>query len=311
MIIGIGETVYDIIFRDDQPQRAVPGGSTFNALISLGRMLGKGDDGEYRCVMITETGDDHIGQMIIRFMEHNNVSPQYVAINRGTKTHISLAFLDENNDAQYEFYKDHASANLKNLDISNLTFHSDDIVLFGSFFAVNPVIRDKVRSLLRAAHDAGATLYYDVNFRKNHQQELPLIVENIIENYRLATVVRGSNEDFRYLYGSDDIEQIYHQHIEPYCKKFICTCGGEPIMVFDGKEVKKYAVSPIETVSTIGAGDNFNAGYIYGLKSGLSQDEIIATAQEFSSAVCQSLQNYVGEEFVNSHRRSRTENKLR
>ena len=304
MIIGIGETVYDIIFRDDQPQRAVPGGSTFNAMISLGRMLGKDDDGKCQCVMITETGDDHIGQMIIRFMEHNNVSPRYVAVNKGTKSHISLAFLDENNDAQYEFYKDHASANLQNLDVSNLTFHSDDIVLFGSFFAVNPVIRDKVRSLLRAAHDAGAMLYYDVNFRKNHQQELPLIMENIMENYHLATVVRGSNEDFRYLYGIDDIEQIYHQHIEPYCKNFICTCGGEPIMVFDGKEVKKYAVSPIETVSTIGAGDNFNAGYIYGLQRGLPQDEIIATAQEFSSAVCRSLQNYIGEEFVNSHKAS-------
>ena len=36
-IIGIGETVFDIIFREDQPQKAVPGGSTFNAMISLGR----------------------------------------------------------------------------------------------------------------------------------------------------------------------------------------------------------------------------------------------------------------------------------
>ena len=34
-IIGIGETVLDIIFKGDQPMAAVPGGSTFNCLVSL------------------------------------------------------------------------------------------------------------------------------------------------------------------------------------------------------------------------------------------------------------------------------------
>ena len=34
-VIGIGETVLDIIFKNDQPIGAYPGGSTFNAIISL------------------------------------------------------------------------------------------------------------------------------------------------------------------------------------------------------------------------------------------------------------------------------------
>lgn len=39
-IIGIGETVLDVIFRNDNPTAAVPGGSTFNAMISLGGLSG-------------------------------------------------------------------------------------------------------------------------------------------------------------------------------------------------------------------------------------------------------------------------------
>ena len=35
-VIGIGETILDIIFRNNRPHTAVPGGSTFNGLISLG-----------------------------------------------------------------------------------------------------------------------------------------------------------------------------------------------------------------------------------------------------------------------------------
>ena len=40
-IIGVGETVLDIIFRNDQPVKAVPGGSAFNAFTgwSLRKMM--------------------------------------------------------------------------------------------------------------------------------------------------------------------------------------------------------------------------------------------------------------------------------
>ena len=34
-VIGIGETMLDIIFKDNKPIEAVPGGSTFNAIVSL------------------------------------------------------------------------------------------------------------------------------------------------------------------------------------------------------------------------------------------------------------------------------------
>ena len=40
-VVGIGETVLDIVFKNNQPQAAVPGGSVFNAMVSLGRTVGK------------------------------------------------------------------------------------------------------------------------------------------------------------------------------------------------------------------------------------------------------------------------------
>ena len=36
-VIGIGETILDILFKNNQPTAAVPGGSVFNGLVSLGR----------------------------------------------------------------------------------------------------------------------------------------------------------------------------------------------------------------------------------------------------------------------------------
>lgn len=298
-IIGIGETVYDIIFRNGQPDKAVPGGSTFNAMISLGRTLGK--EG-VECLMISETGDDIIGHIITDFMRQNNVSPEYVTVHKGRKSHISLAFLNENNDAQYEFYKDHQHAEIPH---HFPKVEQDDIVIFGSFFAVNPVIREMTRDFLVQAHDAGATLYYDINFRKNHREELPQIMGNIIENYQLATIVRGSKEDFEFLYGINVVETVFTEHISPYCTTFICTDGSRPVEVWDGEHLR-LPVPKIsgKVVSTIGAGDNFNAGVAYALAKGMDfgrsrqeTAEIVAIAQQFSSNVCQSIYNYVDEGF--------------
>lgn len=278
----------DILFKNDQPQKAVPGGSTFNSIVSLGRA-------GVPCAMVTETGGDHIGDMICDFLERNGVSSEYVCRHKGTKSHITLAFLNEQNDAQYEFYKDHATDLLDN-QLPQVT--REDVVLFGSFFAINPVIRPVVSAFLRGAKEAGAWLYYDVNFRKNHIAELPQILGNIEENMRLANVVRGSMEDFEYMYGLTDGKAIY-ERVKPFCDTLILTDGARTIRVYTPADCTSYPVTPIETISTVGAGDNFNAGYIYAKLQGLdAQADRIMMAQRWSQDVCRQIGNNISDELV-------------
>ena len=287
-VIGIGETVLDILFKDDQPQKAVPGGSTFNSIVSLGRA-------GVPCAMVTEAGGDHIGDIICRYLQDNGVSSEYVCRHENVKSHISLAFLDENNDAQYIFYKDHASVSL---DGKLPTITKDDVVLFGSFFAINPAIRPVVGGLLRSAHEAGAWLYYDVNFRKNHIADLPDVKGNIEENMTLADVVRGSMDDFWYLYALADAEEIY-SCVSRHCRKLILTDGAKPIRVFTPEGCETFPVQPVETVSTVGAGDNFNAGYIYAMMQGLDKEsDRIEVAQRWSQDVCRQIGNNISDELV-------------
>ena len=292
-VIGIGETVLDILFKNDQPQKAVPGGSTFNSIVSLGRA-------GVPCAMITQTGSDHIGDMICDFLRKNGVSDDFVCRHPNTQSHITLAFLDEHNDAQYEFYKDHASDLLDGLTSERMKdlMKEGDIVLFGSFFAINPVIRPVTRRLLHEAHEAGAWLYYDVNFRKNHIADLPDVMPNIEENMRLASVVRGSMEDFGYLFDLQDANAIY-ERVRPLCSTLILTDGARSIRVYTPEGCETYPVAQIKTVSTVGAGDNFNAGYIYAKLQGLDdQSSRIAMAQRWSQDVCQQLGNNISDELV-------------
>ena len=95
-VIGIGETVLDIIFKNDEPIAAVPGGSVFNGIISLGR---SGVPASF----ISETGNDRVGKKIIKFLEDNGVDASSVCVYAESKSPLSLAFLNEQNDAEYIF----------------------------------------------------------------------------------------------------------------------------------------------------------------------------------------------------------------
>ena len=190
----------------------------------------------------------------------------------------------------------------------------DDVVLFGSYYAVNPVIRPQVVGFLEYARQHGAILYYDVNFRASHKNEVLRLTPNILENLEYADIVRGSTEDFEVMFRKSDPDTIYRTQIAFYTHKFICTQGAKPIELrAEGGLKKQYAVERTDTVSTIGAGDNFNAGFVFGLikygitrkeiEQGLSEeqwDKIIACAQQFSANVCKSINNYVDEDFAKS-----------
>lgn len=296
-VIGIGETVLDIIFRNDKPVSAVPGGSTFNAAISLGRA-------GVKTVLISETGDDRIGRRTLEFLEENGVDASFVCMHKGTKSPLSLAFLNNDNDAEYIFYKDHPN---DRLDPVMPEIRRDDIIIFGSYYAVNPVIRNRVKAVLDAARDAGAIIYYDVNFRPSHRNEVMKLTPNILENFEYADIVRGSREDFAVMFGKDTAEDVYRSEIAFYCKKFIYTDGAKPVTLFaDGGFSKTYAIEPVKAVSTIGAGDSFNAGLVYGMlhygvtrdmtDGGISAelwDKLIASAMAFSKECCLSLDNSI------------------
>lgn len=303
-VIGIGETILDILFRDGQPQAAVPGGSVYNAVISLGRM-------GQNVTFISETGNDRVGEMILANMRENGVDTANVNVFPEGKSPVSLAFLNERNDAEYIFYKDYPR---QRLEVNMPEISSDDIIMIGSYFAITPVLRDKVKELLDRAHDAGAIIYYDVNFRSTHANEAIKLMPTIIENFEYADILRGSTEDFQNMFRQPDADKVYSNHVGFYCPNFICTDADGDVRLRTKHVCKDYPVTPLKAVSTIGAGDNFNAGVVYGLlkyrvrRADLAElteadwDAIIRCGMDFSADVCKSVSNSVSKEFAEFYR---------
>lgn len=299
-IIGIGETILDILFKNNQAATSVPGGSTFNSMISLGRV------GLPSC-FVSEIGDDRVGGIVRSFLSDNGVDDRYLTEYPERKSPISLAFLDDHNNATYSFYKEPFG---KRADWQCPTIGHDDIVLFGSYYALDPNMRYKVTALLDEARRAGAIIYYDVNFRRNHAGEAIKLMGTVIENLEYADIVRGSDEDFSVLYHIDEGAKVFKDKTAFYCPRLIYSRGAQGVELHSHTLTKRYAIEPIIPVSTIGAGDNLNAGILYGIirnrirRDDLDHlterdwDDVIRCGLRFSAETCMHTDNYISREFA-------------
>ncbi len=300
-VIGIGETVLDILFRDGKPVAAVHGGSCFNSIISLGRA-------GVPCLFAGYAAQDVVGNRTRDFLRANGVATDFFELRGGrSKSAVSLAYINENGDADYVFYK-FTPTLPKRWRLPSL--EAGDILLMGSYFAISRGTREKIQELLAAAREAGATVYYDINFRRTHAGELAELTPAIQHNCHHSTIVRGSADDFEIMYGTRSVEEIYHR-LHPYCPVLVYTAGGGDVVVRTPQAVHRFPVPQVEgVVSTVGAGDSFNAGLICALRrdgvghksvSSLSAEawqRIVSLACAFAAEACKSTDNYISTKFA-------------
>jgi fructokinase len=299
-IFAIGETIYDIIFKNSQPVAARPGGSMLNTAVSLGRC-------GLKVEMITEVGADTAGQIVLDFLMENGVSTSYVRPAEGFKTPVALAFLDEGGNATYSFYNKYPESRL---DLIWPEPTQGDVVLFGAFYSLDPAIRHKISRFVKNAKHNGAFIVYDPNIRKNHLRETIGYMGFIEENFAMTDIVRGSDEDFENLFGLAEGEKVFERVKDAGCKYLIYTRNSRGAELFSEDLRLHIPAGKIEVVSTIGAGDSFNAGIIFGivskrlagsdlqLISAETWKVLIGFGINFASDVCQSFDNYVSIDLV-------------
>jgi len=292
-IYTIGEVVYDIMFKEGKPVAAKPGGSMLNSSVSLGRSGVP--------VSFTGTaGRDMIGELISAFLKENNIDTSYFHCQE-SQSIIALAFLDRNNNATYSFYKGNKMPDKPPLPDPG----PSDALLFGSFYSITEPTRQSAVELRNRASGKGALVMYDPNFRESHLPELTRLKSFIEDNVTGSDIVRGSNEDFEIIFETKSAESTWSLPCFEKTRVLIYTRSSEGVDLITNKFKKHYRVPPIRPVSTIGAGDSFNAGvlaamYDLGITGhNLSEnneslwDQIIGNGIDFSSAVCMSYDNYI------------------
>ena len=135
----------------------------------------------------------------------------------------------------------------------------------------------------------------------------------ILENMQWAHIIRGSDEDFLNILGTRSPNETWENL--PHSDACLVYTTSKEVVTWINKTTRGSAPSKnLVPLSTIGAGDTFNAGLVYSLlqqnitpenlEKVTSQQwkELVLTGIELASEVCLSYDNYISENFAHSWR---------
>ncbi|MDP2237784.1 MAG: carbohydrate kinase [Bacteroidales bacterium] len=299
-VIGFGESLIDFVIEDEQFKHALPGGSVLNTLVSLSRFGANTQ-------LVTDFSDDAPGRIISRFLQEENIGSDYLSIYKEGKTALAFAALDSNKNASYTFYKDYPEKRFEDLRIA---FSSNDIFLFGSFSSLQINLQIALNNLINDAKSAGSLIFYDPNIRMHKISETKPEWKFLMRNFAVADIIRGSDEDFQTIFGTDSAVEIFDKIQPSSCKLLIITSSDSKVAVVSNGFSFQMSVPSVKVVSTIGAGDAFNAGMVASIiEQEISKDQleflseqqtklILKKAIAFASEVCASSSNYISKQLT-------------
>src|SRR5699024_8533170 len=169
-------------------------------------------------------------------------------------TSTALARLDANGAATYEFdlLWDPRPVGLPD-DVDAVHTSSIAAVLEPGAATVLDVLR---------RHRGSATISYDPNARPTLMGDPGRVRAQIEATIALSDVVKASDEDVSWLYGTDDVEDVVDSWRELGPALTVLTRGDEGAVGFCGSGRVQVSPVVVDAVDTVGAGDTFSAGIL-------------------------------------------------
>ena len=248
----VGEALVDLVGAAGSRELvAHPGGSPANVALALARLTEP-------VTLVTRLGRDAFGEMVAAHLEASGVRVDR-GLDDGFRTSLAVATLAEGN-AGYDFRIDWDLGPLADPPPGTRCLHT------GSLATALAPGSASVADLVAREHRRGrVTVSYDPNVRPR-LLGTPAAARGGIEQLVAASdVVKVSDEDLGWLYDGRGHEEVAREWLARGPALVVVTRGAAGVFaVARGATVALPAV-PIDLVDTVGAGDSFTAGLLFGL----------------------------------------------
>ena len=267
MILSCGEALIDMLPRTSPAGEACfapyAGGAVMNTAIALGRL---GVDSSF----LTGLSSDLMGDVLRQTLQASNVNLDYAVVSDRPTT---LAFVKlTNGSASYFFYDENTAGRM--MTLADMPALPDTIGAFftgGIWLAVEPCGTALEALLLREAGQRVAMI--DPNVRPTFVRERAAYTARIDRMISAADIVKLSDEDADWLYGSFDPQAI----LAKGPKVVLMTEGSKGATAFTARGKVSVTAPQIVVADTVGAGDTFNAGFLAALdRAGLLSKSAVA-----------------------------------
>jgi sugar/nucleoside kinase (ribokinase family) len=215
-----------------------------------------------RVAFIGKIGKDKFGEVVLESLQKNNVDVSMVIRDDqcGTGATIILNVEEDRANTTYPGAMDLLTIN----DISNQDLGRARHLHFSSFF-LQPGMRDGAGKLFRTAQALGLTTSFDMQW--DPDEEWDLNIEGILP---FVNVFLPNENELMYLSGKNDLAESI-SFINQYTDVLVVKRGNKGSMVsYRNELIDLPAFLNKNVVDAIGAGDSFNAGFIYQYINGQS-----------------------------------------
>lgn len=260
-VLLIGDFALDLIYSDTifQP---LAGGSVFNVASLLRKH-------NIDVCFISRVGTDLPGKILLKQVIKLGIPENTVLQDDNFQTSAAFCEYDSEGKAHYSFYKDKKDFILPDEKLWNRKF---SLFHMGSSFAFSQTSFAAVMKVCDAMIKHKVPITYDINLRK-----IPTDAEKerIFKLMDKAQIIKGSDEDFNFLYGTSEKKIIMNEIVSGNNKIGIITFGKSGAFLFSKSD--SYFAEPnkiIKNAKSIGAGDSFMAGIIIFYQKNFSFDNL-------------------------------------
>ncbi len=287
-IVGIGNAIVDVISHGDdsfldnmgiakgimqlvEQERAeilygamsgrvqTPGGSVANTIAGAGTL-------GLKTAFLGKVKDDALGRFYAEGMVADGIAfPNPPTAGDVPPTSRSMIFVSPDGERSMNTYLG-AGADFDEDDVDASVAGDTRYLFLEGYLYDKPEGKRAFTAAARACHDGGGMTGISLSD--------PFCVDRHRDDFRRLITedmdfTLGNQEEWLSLYQTSDINDALSQ-AAAVCDTVICTRSGDPVVLIRGDERVEVAVTRVTPVDATGAGDQFAAGFLYGIATGQS-----------------------------------------
>ena len=234
-----------------------PGGAVANTLAGLGAL-------GVRTAFIGRVNDDSLGELYVKTMQQTGTDFVNAPVAGGElPTSRSMIFVSEDGERSMNTYLG-ISAELGREDVSLGVAKETEFVFLEGYLFDKDKGKEAFKLLAKTCRDAGGKAGIAISDPfcvERHRDDFLHLIRNDLD------YVIGNDNEIKSLFQTDELDEALRKTSEN-CDLVICTRGKEGVSVMRDRQRTDHGVTPIIPVDATGAGDQFAAGFLFGLVNG-------------------------------------------
>ena len=323
-LITVGRVSMDLFavdigaeFNDITAFETGVGGSPVNIAIGTSRL-------GLKSVALTAVGDDEVGRFVKYYLRGEGVNVDYIDVKSSSRTGMAVVGVQPPDKFPLVFYRENpADIHLTLDDAMVLPLAETRAVSLSGTALSRGSAHDVTLYIAEQARLHATTTFIDLDLRPDqwtHALAYGLHMRRIMP---LCDVIIGTEEEFYAALApdpapimsgdevadrqQDELEALLSAFWEVHDVTLVLKRGDKGVMVYEAENIYPVDGFPVEILNTVGAGDAFASGLIYGWSKGWEWDKSARFANACGAIVvtrhgCARAMPYVNEveEFIES-----------